>query len=158
MDLQHLRGKSVSRLRRLYYVYQGMVDTREGALELRFHDGSFLLLDTHSDWTLHVKHEQWSDPFPPPLSAENAAFVRTHGKWTGFDLSDMMPACLYIGRRVSAYHEILSDKSGVPECMEIILEFDELAVKASSFEGEIRIEWKGPDFSFCDFPSPLAPE
>ena len=48
MDLQHLKGKGVSRIRRLYYVYQGIVDTREGVLELRFHDGSFLLLETNS--------------------------------------------------------------------------------------------------------------
>lgn len=158
MDLQHLRGKSVSRIRRIYFVSQGTVDTRAGALELRLQDGSFLLLDTHSDWTLHVKQEEWSDPFPPPLSAENAEFVRTHGKWTAFDRSDMIPACLYIGRRVSASREILSDESGVPASMGIILEFDELAVKASSSGGEIRVEWTGPDGSFCDLPSTLAPE
>jgi len=154
MDLQHLRGRKVSRIRRIYFVYQGTVKTHEGALELRFQDGSFLLLNTHTDWTLSIEQEEWSDPFAPALTKEKGEFIRDAGKWSAFDRSHTVPAHFLLGRTVSAFQEIRDE---IGQIMGAILEFDEFAVKAYSYAGETRVEWNGPDFTFCDVPSSLAP-
>lgn len=153
INLQHLRGKKVSRIRRIYYIHQNAVETHEGAFELCFQDGSFLLLDTHADWTLHAEQAEWSDAFTPPRTTKNSDYVRDYGKWSAFDRSHTIPAHLLLDRTVSAFQEI---KNETGQIMGAILEFDELTVKVYSYEGEIRVEWNGPGFTFCDIPHVLA--
>src|SRR5579864_8330800 len=99
---QDLLGKTVVGVRRILYVYQGVVTKDEGALELRFHDGSTALFDTTGSGTMQVTSQPWVDPFAPPLSPENVAYVHRYGKWTAFDLTSEPPANAVIGRHVSA--------------------------------------------------------
>lgn len=158
-ELQHLRGKMVVRIRRIYHVHHGRVATQEGALELRFQDNTFLLLDTRSGWTLCIAQEEWSDPFAHPLTGEESEFTREHvreyGTWSAFDISHRTPACYVLGRTVTAFREIRDE---VDELKEAVLEFGEFIIKAYSYGGEVRVEWNSPDFIGCDFPYLLPSE
>lgn len=154
MNTQHLIGKRVSCVRRILYVYQGTIDQEKGDLELGFQDGSVALFTTSASGNMQVTGEMWLDSFALPLSAENAEFVRTHGKWTVFDLSTTPPACLLIGRQVSAYREIISDESGwqcpPDQCLEAVIEFGELVVRVLNWGGdEIDVEWQIPGHLRC---------
>src|ERR1700724_3618777 len=100
--MDQLIGKTVSRVLRVLYVFQGVIEEDEGPLELGFQDGSVALFDfdKRSCCRVQVTNEEWSDPFASPLSDENVEYIRTHGKWTVFDISDTAPASLVIGRQV----------------------------------------------------------
>ena len=118
MRAQDLIGKTVVGVRHILYVHHGSVKQDEGALELRFHDGSTALFDTTGNGNMQVTPQPWVDPFVLPLSPENEAYVRMHGMWTAFDLTSEPPASALIGRQVSAYDEITTDQSGAYECSE----------------------------------------
>lgn len=149
MDLQSLKGQTIIRIRRIYYLHQDQVETRQGALELGFQDSSFLLIDTKSDWTLQIVPRAWKDPFFPPVSPENSAYLRAHGQWSIFDLSGYLPASRFSGQTLSALRES-RDASG--QLMGVILQSGAWSIQAYSYAGEIRIAWQGPDFACCDLP------
>jgi hypothetical protein len=70
------------------YVFQEQVTSDGGPLELTFDDAGALLLDAGPNGQdLVLAAAEWIDPFVEPLSAENREFVRTHGRWTAFDVS-----------------------------------------------------------------------
>jgi len=142
--MDQIIGKTVSRIFRVLYVFQGVVEQDDGPLELRFQDGSVALFDiaTRADCTVQVTNSAWSDPFAPPLSDENLEFIRTHGKWTVFDISDTTPASFVIGHQVSAFREVMSDCRGEQIYKGVVIEFGELAVEVNSWgTDEIEVKW-----------------
>jgi hypothetical protein len=97
-SLQQFAGKSVTGVRRVWYVLRGEIDRSVGPIELAFADGSVLLLDAGPDGeALAVSTARWVDPFAPPLSHENERFVETSGKWTAFNVSDVTPYSALVG-------------------------------------------------------------
>lgn len=155
MRAQDLLGKTVVGVRRILYVYQGAVKEDEGALELHFHDGSIALFDISGTGNMEVTPQPWVDPFPLPLSPENDAFVRTHGKWTAFDLTNEPPANALIGRQVSAYDEIVTDDGTISDqsepyqcppgqCLAVSIGFGDVVVHVWNWGiDEIHVEWQG---------------
>jgi hypothetical protein len=142
--MDHLIGKTVSRVRRVLYVFQGVIEEDEGPLELGFQDGSVALFDFGACCRVQVTNEEWSDAFAPPLSDENVEYIRTHGKWTVFDISDTAPASLVIGRQVSAFREVMSDVVIGGELLYkgVVIEFGELVVEVNSWDtDEIEMKW-----------------
>ncbi len=149
MRAQDLLGKTVVGVRRILYVYRGSVKEDDGALELGFHDGSTALFETAGNGNMQVSPQPWVDPFVLPLSPENAAYVRTHGKWTAFDLTREPPANALIGRQVSAYDEIVTDQSErvhcpPSQCLAASIAFGDVIVRIWNWgTDEIRLEWQG---------------
>jgi hypothetical protein len=91
-DVARIAGQRVARVFRIFYAFKGDVDRRCGALEIHFASGDVLLLDGQSDGeSLALAWEPWTDPFAPPLSPENRAFVDQHGQWTRVDVSTEVP-------------------------------------------------------------------
>lgn len=153
MRAEDLIGKTVVRVRRILYVYHGSVNEDEGPLELSFHDGSTALFATTGNGNMQVTPQPWVDPFVLPLAPENAAYVRTHGKWTVFDLTSESPANALIGRQVSAYEEIVTDQRGQfqcppAQCLAVVIAFGDVIVRVLNWgTDEIHMEWQGADLT-----------
>lgn len=81
-------GATVVRVRRGHYVAPGgAVAREEGFIELWLDDGRCYWMGVSAGAWLAIAVEPWVDAFLPPLSPENAEWVREHGKWTAFDVS-----------------------------------------------------------------------
>jgi hypothetical protein len=158
MRAQDLLGKTVVGVRRILYVYQGAVTKDEGALELSFHDGSTALFDTAENGNMQVTSQPWVDPFAPPLSPENVAYVHRYGKWTAFDLTSEPPANAVIGRQVSAYEELVTDEEALADyqcllgqCLAASIALGDVLVRVLNWGmDEIHVEWQGatPPYPF----------
>jgi hypothetical protein len=96
-------GDTVSRVSRLRYQLGDDItsDANEGAVEIRFGDGTTLYCDAGPDGeTIRAQDTPWVDPFAGPLSPANEEYVRTSGKWIKQDVSDEEPFADLISRRV----------------------------------------------------------
>jgi hypothetical protein len=88
-----LAGRTIVGIRRIFYVYAGEVNDGYGAVVV-FEVGP-------AAQELGASEAPFDDPFAPPLSRENAEFVRTHGKWTAFDVAAVEPYARLVGGRVA---------------------------------------------------------
>jgi hypothetical protein len=82
-------GKRIVRIRRIFYELEGVVERHEGPVELSFADGEMVWFDVGPDGeSLAVLNGCWVDHFAPPLSPENEEYIRTHGKYSAFDVGE----------------------------------------------------------------------
>ena len=104
-------GRVIQSVRRVWYVGpDGRLTTDEGPVEIGFADGSAVVLGSGGDGqSLQATEGPWADAFAPPLDLENDEFVRTSGKWTAFDVSDVPPYSHLIGAPV---REVVPMSSG----------------------------------------------
>lgn len=109
LRLAALVGRKISRLRRILYVLDGVVDESVGAIEFGFVDGATVVLDSAPDGeALVVKSARWVDPFGDDLSPENEEFVVRSGKWTAFDMSDHSRYLHLIGASIDGATPVLN--------------------------------------------------
>lgn len=100
----------VTRVRRIFYVFDDEGDREYGPVERAFSDGTVVLFDAGADGeALAVSRGAWRDPFAEPLSEVNRLFVREHGKWTAFDISAEPSPALIIGEPITGYEEIRAE-------------------------------------------------
>jgi hypothetical protein len=85
--LPELVGRTIERVRRIHYTFQGDTNKSDGAIELTFDDGSVVLCDTAADWSLQFFGTAWLDPFPEPLSDEDRSHVARYGQWVALDVT-----------------------------------------------------------------------
>ena len=79
--LEHVVGKRLVGASRIVYEHDGATDVSCGDLEIAFSEGEVVLLGVAGDGErLRVQEGAWRDPFAPPLSPENEAFVQRSGK------------------------------------------------------------------------------
>lgn len=108
-----------------------------GALELSFDDGSVLFLDSAADGqSLRCRSEKWRDPFAPPLSTVNKEYIACSGKWTGIDVSDMVPYNSVVDQVV---HEVWPVWKGSLTIAGVILTTSTLAIVAISEADEMFV-------------------
>jgi hypothetical protein len=108
------RDRPVSRIRRILYENAGSFHSDKGPIELTLMDHGSLLLQPASDGeTLAIREGAWADPFSPPLSPENAEFVRTHGKWTAVDVSTKDPFRSLVGAKAELVRPVLNPAGGM---------------------------------------------
>lgn len=82
-------GSTVVRVRRGRYVApDGGVDRDDGFIELWFDEGRCYRMGVNRSDRLAIDTEPWADGFLRPLTPENEEWVREHGQWTAFDVSD----------------------------------------------------------------------
>jgi hypothetical protein len=102
-------GAAIATIERQFYVYGGDINRQKGPVEFTFRNGRTLRLDVGGDGeSLKILTRPWIDPFPPPLSAENAEFVASSGKWTRFDVSATQPYVGLIGSPVTEFVPIVA--------------------------------------------------
>jgi hypothetical protein len=136
--LRSLWGRHLNAARRLVYVVRQQQSSEGGGIEMTF-DGAPLLFDVAADGdSLAIRPGPWRDPFEPPLSPENAAFVEEAGKWTAVDIEqDHLVADLLGAEVVTAlplarpdgrtYGATIAFENGT--LIRIEAEWDELTVK-----------------------------
>jgi hypothetical protein len=85
-------GAVIVGIRRIFYVFQGSVNSSVGALELTFADGGVIVLDSGADGeSLVVSTLRWEDPFlEGVMSPVNSDFIAKSGKWSAFDVSEIV--------------------------------------------------------------------
>jgi len=102
-------GRTIHRIHRVLYIFEGEIDWNDAALQLTFTDSSVLLLDGDSDGeSLKMSLSPWRDAFSGKLDAENKAFIQKHGKWSLIDVSDMMPYHSLLGKAIDTVRPIFN--------------------------------------------------
>jgi hypothetical protein len=104
--LERMVGKRLDGASRIVFKHDGSADVSRGALELVFSGDDVLLFQAAGDGEhLRVLSEAWRDPFAPPLSPENEAFVQQSGKHVRLDARTVAPA-LPVGEIFTRYGPI----------------------------------------------------
>jgi hypothetical protein len=135
--IAELIDANVVRIRRSHFTFKGVTENDQGPIELTFDGNKVLLLDTKSDWSIRIDDQPWFDPFSGELSAENAEFVLSHGKWVARDVSDESSYLNIIG------HPLLDASpryNEVGELCAVYLEFPHARIAARSESGELTVE------------------
>lgn len=87
-DVRGWIGREVVGVARVFYSFEGEVEPGDGPLEITFAGGSALLFDSDAGGErLRVTPQPWVDPFEGPQTAENLAYLETHGCWRRVDVS-----------------------------------------------------------------------
>lgn len=74
---------------------------------MSFADGTTALLESGPDGeVLIISDQPLRDPFGSELSKANREYVRQHGKWTAFDVSDEAPYDELCGHVITDVHAI----------------------------------------------------
>ncbi|WP_437665392.1 hypothetical protein [Sorangium sp. So ce1182] len=97
---------------RILFVYGGRVESDDGPLELHLDDGTVVLLDGAGDGeSLLVRGAPWTDPFEPPISAENRLYIEQNGKWSRSEQSGDPMFSSVLGKVISSV-KILENEFG----------------------------------------------
>ena len=130
-----LVGRAISRVRRLHYVFQGEVNASDGAIELTFSDGSVVLCDADTDWTLKFFGAAWVDPYHEPLNDSDRAYVERYGKWSAYDVTEQAPYSWLAGeivrQAVPQFNELL-------ELTGLLVRTDAVVLDLQLWAGELR--------------------
>lgn len=130
-----LVGREISRIRRLHYVFRGEANTRDGAVELTFSDGSVVMCDAASDWTLEFYGAAWVDPFGEPVGEPDQAYLDQFGRWSAFDVSDQMPYSWLLGRQV---RQSIPQFNDLLELTGLLIRTDGPVLDLQLWAGELR--------------------
>jgi hypothetical protein len=124
--LERIVGRQLVSASRIVYEFDGVVDVSCGDLELSFEGGEIVSLQCAADGErLTLAPVAWQDPFAPPLSPENEAFVQESGKYIRVD-TNTAPPQLPVGCRLSRY-VLIRNRFGTPAGVQ--LEFAGSAVR-----------------------------
>ena len=130
-----LVGRSIARIRRLHYTYQGETNSLDGPIELTFSDGSCVLCDTAADWTLQFFDAPWNDPFLDPLSVVDREYLERYGKWGGHDVTGLAPYSWLVGERVRLVIPQLNEQF---ELVGLLIRTDNAILDLQLWAGELR--------------------
>ncbi len=102
-------GAEVARIGLVEYWYKGEKRSDNTPLQLELKDGRMLFLDSDGDGeSLRVRTGPWQNPFPDPLSRENAAFVETHGRGVLTDVSAQEPFAAMIRQPILEIEPVIN--------------------------------------------------
>lgn len=102
-NLKSLCGKRLRAVARILFEHGGRIDPGDGPLELYFDDGTVVLFEGSADGEgLRVQYAPWLDPFEPPISDENRAYIEQSGKWSRVDQSNDAMFIGMVGELISS--------------------------------------------------------
>ena len=130
-----LVGRTITRIRRLHYVYQGETNTQDGPIELTFRDGSVALCDAAADSRLEFYGAAWDDPLEGPLSEMDQTYVDRYGRWTALDVSDGVPEVLLVGGTV---RQAVPQFNNLRELTGLVIRTDNAVLDLQMWAGELR--------------------
>ena len=140
IELVVARGKTVTSVRRIFYVFGDEVETSEGAVEFSFDDSTVLLLDSGADGErLRVGTERWMDPFEGKVTPENIEYVARSGKYTAFDVSAEFPYSDVLGGTVDDV-EMTTLPSGAVSGVSFLI--GTLTLSAQTIADELIVSWE----------------
>ena len=84
-----------------YVEPNGNVEDDDYQLEFLCENNDVLRLATASDGErVAIYRELWKDSFTEPLSEENRKYIRDHGKWAVFNVSEQRPFSDIVGKTI----------------------------------------------------------
>jgi len=128
-------GRTITRIRRLHYVYHGEANMMDGPIELTFSDGSVILCDASADWRLEFYGSAWVDTLEQPLSELDRTYVDRYGKWTAFDVSGSAPHEWLVGGTVRQANPQYND---LLELTGLVILIDDAVLNLQMWAGELR--------------------
>ena len=130
-----LVGREIARIRRLHYVFGGEANTKDGAIELTFADGSVVMCDAAADWTLEFYGAAWVDPFHEPVNESDRDYLDRYGRWSAFDVTDQMPYGWLVGQQV---RQALPQLNDLLEMTGLLIRTDAADLDLQLWAGELR--------------------
>jgi hypothetical protein len=134
-SVPELVGRTITRVRRLHYVYHDETNMLDGPIELTFSDGSIALCDASADWRLEFYGAAWVDPFERPLSEPDRDYVERYGKWTAFDVSRNVPHGRLIGGTI---RQSIPQFNNLLELTGLVIRTDDAVLELQMWAGELR--------------------
>jgi hypothetical protein len=135
VSVPELVGGTITRIRRLHYVYCGETNMMDGPIELTFRDGSVVLCDASADWRLEFYGAAWIDPFEHPLYELDRAYVDRYGKWAAFDVSGMVPHVWLVGGTV---RQAIPQFNNLLELTGLVIRTEDAVLDLQMWAGELR--------------------
>jgi Protein of unknown function (DUF3037) len=134
-SIPELVGRTVTRVRRLHYVYGGETNMMDGPIELTFGDGFVALIDASADWRLEFYGAPWIDPFQQPLSELNRAYVDRYGKWAAMDVSGTAPYGWLVGGTIT---QAIPQFNDLLELTGLLVRTEDAVLDLQQWAGELR--------------------
>jgi hypothetical protein len=134
-SVPELVGRTITRMRRLHYVYRGETNMMDGPIELTFSDGFVVLCDASADWRLDFYGAAWVDPFEQPGSELDRTYVDRYGKWTAFDVSGDVPHSWLVGGTV---RQAIPQFNNLLELTGLVIRTDDAVLDLQMWAGELR--------------------
>ncbi|MFI5258431.1 MAG: hypothetical protein ACHQ01_02300, partial [Candidatus Limnocylindrales bacterium] len=125
----------ITHVRRLHYVFQGEVNTSDGAIELTFGGGSVMMCDSAADWTLEFYDAAWVDPFDGTLNESDRDYVGHYGRWSAYDVTAEAPYSWLVGQIVRQTIPQLND---LLELSGLLVRTDDCVLDLQVWAGELR--------------------
>jgi hypothetical protein len=117
--LERVVGRQLVSASRIVYEFDGVADVSHGDLELSFEGGEVVSLQCAADGErLTLAPVAWQDPFAPPSSLENEAFVQQSGKYIRVDTKTAPPS-LPVGDQLSRY-VLIRNRFGTPAGVKLV--------------------------------------
>ncbi|WP_431874717.1 hypothetical protein [Amycolatopsis sacchari] len=137
-EVVNLRGKNVTLLRRILYVFQGEITDQNGPLELTCDDDTVLWFDAAANGEdLKVETGRWRDPFTGEQTVENREFIEASGKWTAFDVSAAPPFSGLIGQRI---HDTTPIKNPEERVVGVVIRFTGAGLRVEAVADELWVD------------------
>jgi len=130
-----LVGRTISRIRRLHYVYGGETNMMDGPIELTFRDDSVVLCDASADWRLEFYSSAWVDPFEQTLSELDRAYVNRYGKWAAMDVGGTAPYGWLVGGTVV---QAVPQFNSLLEMTGLVVRVGDAVLELQVWAGELR--------------------
>lgn len=108
------------------------------ALELVWNDGTALVFDTRSDWTMTISRGPWRDPFDG-VDVDDPSWDL--GKWTKEPLAESDRATSVIG---STLRDFTPRFNEVGEFVGLNLIFDTAVITLGVWGGDLTVRTQGP--------------
>ena len=133
--IPELMGRTITRIRRLHYIFQDEANTTDGPIELTFDDGGVVMCDASADWSLAFYLSPWIDPLCEPLSETDQGYVDRYGRWCAFDVTEQAPYRLLAGALVV---QVLSQLNDLLELTGLVIRTDVGVLDLQMWAGELR--------------------
>ena len=130
-----LVGRTITRIRRLHYVYQGETNVLDGPVELSFGDGSVVLFDASADSRLEFYGSAWLDPLESSHSELDLTYIDRYGRWAAFDVSDDEPNVWLVGGTV---RQAAPQFNNLRELAGLVIRTEDAVLDLQMWAGELR--------------------
>ena len=134
-----------------YVTPNGSIESNDVELEFVFEKDVLLRMTTASDGErVSISYEPWTDSFKQPISDENQQFIKDHGKWCLFDVSNQPPFSKIIGKSIIAF-EGLQNQFGVLSGVAVTCEDMVMCFCVDGDEGKLFWVKDNPDMIALGF-------
>ena len=139
-DLSGSVGLRCVRVSQAHHIWEGEVDRSAGPVQIDWSDGSVVLLEVRSDWTMRVTLGPWVDYYKDASAEEREVLSVEVGLWVLEDHSDVDPARDFIGRTLKGIEDISNEAD---ELVGLFFVFGAAALYVFAWGGEPVME-RGP--------------